>query len=280
MKAKHLSYYLPIALYTVLVVVPMAAGGVYALLYSFGVAGIFSEGVTVRHWAEVLSSSEFVRSIVLSFALAATTTLVAVGSGLLAGVVLRERLQRGIFATIAQIPLAMPAAVAALFVLQVFSGGGLGARLLLGFGLIDSIEHFPSLVHDPLGIGIVLAHALTAAPFFALLFAQLHKSENVPALAALASTLGASRPQRFWRITAPVLLSRAQANIALLFVAVLGSYEIPLLLGLQSPQMLSVLAHRKYAMFDLAEKPQAFVLAVIYAVVVLLAVRKGIRAKG
>ncbi len=279
MKQKRIFSYLPIALYTVLVVVPMVAGSVYGLLYSVGAVGLFSEGVTVRHWADVLSSSEFFRSLSLSFALASVTTLITVGCGLCTGVALRERLQSGIFATIAQIPLAIPAAVAALFVLQVFSGGGLGARLFLGFGVIDSLEHFPSLVHDPLGIGIVLAHTLTAAPFFALLFAQLHKSENVPALTSLASTLGASRSQRFWRITAPVMLRRARANIALLFVAVVGSYEIPLLLGLQSPQMLSVLAQRKYAMFDLAEKPQALVIAVIYTVIVLAVVQKGMKVK-
>ena len=54
----------------------------------------------------------------------------------------------------------------------------------------------------------------------------------------------------------------------------LGSFEIPLLLGPQSPQMISVLARRKFGLFDLEQKPQAFIIALLYTglVVALLLV--------
>jgi putative spermidine/putrescine transport system permease protein len=262
--------YLGIALYTCFVIVPMAAGFVYAGLYSIGAVGVFSRGVTLEHWLALLSSAELLRSIALSVGIAAVTTICSVGIGFAAGVGLREWLQRGVLSFVAHVPLAMPTAVAAFVVFQVFSGGGFAARLLMGMGIISSAKEFPSLVHDSLGAGIVLAHTMLAAPFFALLFAQLYESEHLPSLAALASTLGASRSQRLVYVVAPVLLRRAAANSALMFVVVLGSYEIPLLLGLQSPQMLSVLAHRKYAMFDVGEKPQAFVVAIIYTAIVLV----------
>ncbi len=259
-----------IALYYLLVVFPMLAAFVYAFLYSFGVVGVFSEGVTVRHWAALFSSSELARSIGLSIVLAFFTTLLSVFIGLLTGLALHEHLRKGVFSTIAHIPLAIPPVVAAFAIIQLCSGSGFAARLLLACDVIGSLAEFPSLVHDALGIGIVCAFTVTAAPFFALLFAELYESENVRHLEELAATLGASRLQRRWRVSIPLLVRRAGANITLLFVAVLGGYEIPLLLGLQSPQMLSVLAHRKYAMFDLAEKPQAFVLAVVYTALVLV----------
>src|SRR5262249_39037592 len=76
-----------------------------------------------------------------------------------------------------------------------------------------------------------------------------------------------------------ILLSRAAANVLLLFVVVLGSYEIPLLLGRQSPQMLSVLTFRKYQRFDLLDKPQAFACSILYTLfaltVVVLALGRG-----
>jgi len=54
----------------------------------------------------------------------------------------------------------------------------------------------------------------------------------------------------------------------LFFIYVLGAYEIPLLLGQQSPQMLSVLVMRKYARFDITQKPEAFIIAILYALFV------------
>jgi putative spermidine/putrescine transport system permease protein len=55
----------------------------------------------------------------------------------------------------------------------------------------------------------------------------------------------------------------------LFFVFVLGSYEIPLLLGRQSPQMMSILTMRKLERFDLATIPQAYVIALIYTVMMV-----------
>ena len=68
----------------------------------------------------------------------------------------------------------------------------------------------------------------------------------------------------------PLLLSRAKANLALFFIAVAGSFEIPLLLGAQHPQMISVLAWRRFGRFDLADKPSAFIVSLLYTVAVLV----------
>ena len=53
------------------------------------------------------------------------------------------------------------------------------------------------------------------------------------------------------------------------FIFLLGSYEIPLLLGVQAPQMLSVLTVRKLRDFDLHTQPEAYALAVLYSGFVL-----------
>jgi putative spermidine/putrescine transport system permease protein len=108
-----------------------------------------------------------------------------------------------------------------------------------------------------------------AVPFFVLLFVELHRSERLPALLELAEALGASPTQAGLRVVVPILLRKAAPTLAFLFVVVLGSYEVPLVLGSQAPQMLSLLVLRRYAMFDITLKPEAFVLALGYAALVL-----------
>ncbi|MEZ6090221.1 MAG: hypothetical protein R3C05_19780 [Pirellulaceae bacterium] len=53
----------------------------------------------------------------------------------------------------------------------------------------------------------------------------------------IAESLGASWWDSRWRAALPMLLSRGASMIMLLFILTLGSYEVPLLLGRQSPQM-------------------------------------------
>jgi putative spermidine/putrescine transport system permease protein len=44
----------------------------------------------------------------------------------------------------------------------------------------------------------------------------------------------------------------------------MGSYEIPLLLGRQSPQMMSVLVIQKLRKFSLAAIPEAYIMALVF----------------
>ncbi|MGA9607620.1 MAG: hypothetical protein WBR21_11440, partial [Rouxiella badensis] len=39
---------------------------------------------------------------------------------------------------------------------------------------------------------------------------------------------------------------------------------IPLIVGAQNPTMISLLTRRKFGIYELAQKPEAFVIAVIY----------------
>jgi putative spermidine/putrescine transport system permease protein len=150
-----------------------------------------------------------------------------------------------------------------------FSAAGYFARILVSAGLIENISQFPGLVNDAAGIGILIAHIALATPFFVLLFHEIYRAENIDGLARLAQTLGAAPLQVLFRVNVPILLRRSMTNIILVFIAVLGSYEIPLLLGRQAPQMISVLTLRKYEMFDISQKPEAFIAALLYTVLVL-----------
>ncbi|HYM60639.1 MAG TPA: hypothetical protein VEZ11_07085 [Thermoanaerobaculia bacterium] len=165
------------------------------------------------------------------------------------------------------LPLALPMTVGAFAGYQILSPIGLFARIAARIHLIGGAQEFPAFTNDVLHLGVIAVHVLLALPFFALLFLQLCESERVDAYAALSRSLGATDRQTLLRVTLPILLHRTRVNVLLLFVIVLGSYEIPLLLGRQYPMMVSVLTVTKYQRFDLLQKPEAFAIAILYTIV-------------
>lgn len=251
-------------LFLLIAVGPIGFSLGYALLYSIGAVGLLSEGVTGGHWAKLFLEREIWQSFAVSVYVALVTVGATVVVALPLAVGFRRQLERGPLSYLMYAPLAIPSTVAAFIVFQTLSGAGFFSRMAYQAGWIQGTEGWPELVLDPWNIGVLVAHIGMAVPFFVLLFAQVYAQAGVPKLEQLARTLGAGRVQVVRRVTVPVVLRRSFENLVLLFVFVLGSYEVPLLLGQQSPQMVSVLTMRKYAMFDLTQKPEAFVIAIGY----------------
>jgi len=248
-------------------ILPMALSLLYALGYSVGLAGLLSDGFTLEYWGRLGESGEIWRSFGLSIAVALAVIAADLALALPLGIALRGRLRSGALSYLIYLPLALPGAVLAFLAFQFLSGAGYLSRVMAALGIIGDPSGFPSLVNDQHGIAIIAAQLVVGVPFFTILFTQLHHGERVGELTALARTLGAGRWQSLARVAAPVLLGRAFPTVVLYFVGVLGAYEVPLLLGAQSPQMISVLTMRKYAMFDLTQKPEAFICAILYTCV-------------
>jgi putative spermidine/putrescine transport system permease protein len=259
-----------LALFVIVSVLPIAASLLYVALYSVGLAGILARGFTLEHWSAVLSASELWSSLGVSLWVATAVVLVSTLLALCIAVGLGPALDRGPLGWSVHVPLAFPAVLAALSVFMLFSASGWIPRLLLHLGLLSTLEGGWSLVQDPWGVGVITAHAFATTALLTLAFRALQHSENLEALDRVAAALGAGAQQRLWRITVPLLLRRGAPTLALVFILVLGSYEIPLLLGRQSPQMLSVLVMHKYTRrFDLGQKPEALVVALIYTALVV-----------
>jgi putative spermidine/putrescine transport system permease protein len=244
-------------LFVLCVLVPIGAGLLYGALYSVGWAGLLSEGFTLRYWRNSLGDAALARSLGLSLAVAAAVTAIAIPAALAIALGRRGAHARGPLGAVVTLPLAIPASVAAFVSLQVLA---------------------PGWVHDPWAAGIVLTHAALAVPFFVLIYTRLLETERIDALETLARSLGAGRGSVLRCVTVPILLKRSLGNIILLFIVVLGSYEVPLLLGRQSPEMLSVFTLRKFTLYDIGRKPEAYVAAMLYTalagVLVSLAFRK------
>ena len=96
------------------------------------------------------------------------------------------------------------------------------------------------------------------------------ESERLTDLSRLARTLGSAEKQIAKRLSIPILIQKNFPTLILYYIFILGSYEIPLLLGRESPQMVSVLISRKVIRpYDLMDKPEAFFIALLYTLIVL-----------
>jgi putative spermidine/putrescine transport system permease protein len=256
-----------ILLFFLLIIFPFSAGLVYALLYSFGFIGVLSTGFTLHHWSEVLTSGEALHSFLFTLYAGIISLLLAVSLSLLF-MTLRKGKSNGWISHFIYLPLTIPAMVAAFFTFQFLSQSGFVSRLFLALHLTHGLEGFPDMVNDSFGIGIIVTHVMLALPFFIILFQNYYHSEKLETLRQLSSTLGSSTSQFNRRILIPVLLKKTAAPLALYFIFILGSYEIPLLLGQQDPQMVSVLVNRKLSRFDLLQIPQGYIVAILYTVLV------------
>jgi putative spermidine/putrescine transport system permease protein len=264
-KGQHIA----LSVYIMVAVLPLFLGLVYAILYSFGGVGALANGFTLKHWTWAFSSNEILDSIGYSVYVAFVAITISACLAMLLVIKYSARLNAGPLSFSIYLPLAIPPAVAAFFSFQLLSGGGFLARLFYQTGIIDSIEAFPDLINDAYGVGIILTHVMLAFPFFTLVYLNIYRSKKVDELAQLAETLGAKTQQIRSKVIIPILIKGGLATNLLFFVFVLGSYEIPLLLGRQSPQMMSILTMRKLERFDLSTIPQAYVIALIYTVMMV-----------
>jgi len=220
----------------------------------------------------VFESGEFIKSLFYSAAIALVSTVISVSIALSFTLNFEQKFRRKALSFISYLPLAVPGIVAAFFTVQVLSKSGFFSRLANAAGLTDGINAFPDLINDQWAVGIILVFVSVVMPFFLLIFLNVYKNERIAQLEELSTSLGASRRQTIWKVSLPILLKKTKTLISLYFIFLLGAYEVPLILGQESPQMLSVLIVRELKQFDLTKISEGYVVAVIYTVIVSIAV--------
>lgn len=259
---------LPLLILLLLTLVPLLLGLLYALAYSLGWWGLLSQGHTWAHWQAVMQDGDFWRALGFSAYIALGSVLLCLLFALLV-VALGREVFRGPWRFLLYLPLVFPPLVVAFVFFQSWSQGGWFSRLLYQWGWIKGLQDFPILVNDAWGLGILLSHLALVGPFFSLLLLNIYDNEQLNRLRGQAAQLGANRWQQWRRIVWPLLWRRSAATLLLYGVFFFGAYEIPLLLGRQSPQMLSVFSLEKLQKFDIQQKPQAYVATLFYALLLL-----------
>ncbi|RMF00942.1 MAG: ABC transporter permease subunit, partial [Bacteroidetes bacterium] len=112
---------------------------------------------------------------------------------------------------------------------------------------------------------------------FTILFQEQARKARMSDLLQTALSLGATPGQFLWRVHIPLLLRKGQAVIWLYGIFLLGTYEVPLLLGRSSPRPVTVFITEKLTRYNLGDIAVGHAMAVVYTLVVLAIVSFFIR---
>ncbi len=257
-------------LFLAIVVLPVASGLLYAFLFSLGIIGVLNKGFQFDAWQTVLFDKPFWVSIGYSLYIALLSVAISLSVALTIALSWQKKLQKGLLSSVIYLPLCFPATVMAFFSFQLLAKSGLLSRMGYQLGFIKEINDFPVLIKDAYGIGIIFTSVLLITPFFIILFSNLYQSEKIASYVNLAKTFGASNSQILRKVIVPILLKRASITIYLFIIFVMGSYEVPLLLGRQNPQMISVAVLQKIQRFNLYDMPQGYAMSMLYVLLIIL----------
>jgi spermidine/putrescine transport system permease protein len=133
-------------------------------------------------------------------------------------------------------------------------------------GVLGAVGHEPvPLLFSSFAVLVCLVYV--HLPFMVLpLYANLEKHD--PALLEAAQDLGASRWQRFWRITFPLSLPGVYAGSALVFIPALGIFAIPDILGGPDDSLIGNVIKQQF--LETRDWPFGSVLSIVLTVAALV----------
>lgn len=173
------------------------------------------------------------------YAALAATALATLGALLLAVHVRGSTRGDRALRALASVPLPIPPIVVGAAALLVLAQSGLLARIAAALGLLGTPAEMVPLLHASHGAGVILALAWKELGFLSLLACTVAAQVD-PELEAAARTLGASTGHVRHRVLLPLVWRGILPGVVVAFTFVLGSYEIPALLGPSDPQPLAV----------------------------------------
>ena len=213
--------------------------------------------LTLRYYTEVFRNPDFVNSVWVSLKIALWSAVFACILGVaLSMALIKTRRAGGATLYAIRLPILVPHAVVAVFVVQILGQTGLLARLLFTLGLLEDYTQFPQLLYTPSYLGTVLAYLWKEIPFVAY-FVLAFMSSISDTLGEAAENLGASPMRGFFEVTLPLSLNVIAKAFLIIFIFAFGGYELPLLLGSTLPKALSVTTYLAYMSPDLLQRPLA-----------------------
>jgi putative spermidine/putrescine transport system permease protein len=253
-------------LYLLATAVPLIAGLGYSFLYSVGLTGALGSGFTFEHWNEIFKSGEIITSLIYTLLLSVVSiSLGTFGAGLIAYGWYKEKIR---ISRAFMLPMAMAPVVAAFAMNVLLSPSGFFSRMVFQLGLISDIQEFPRMVNDRWSVAIVLTHIFLMLPILSILMYNVARKERMNELEESAVSLGAGQGQFLRSVFLPLVIRKSLPVLVLYAVFVFGTYEIPLVLGRQSPRAVTVFITDKLTRFNLLDIPQGHVMILIYALLV------------
>ena len=216
-------------------------------------------------YVAIFTDNGFIQSLVLTFHIAFTSTLISCILAVAAALLLRPAFRgKRIVHFFFSLNLTIPHLVGAIGVLYLFQNSGLVSRIMPGLDLISKPADFPAMVFDPWAIGIIIQYVWKEIPFIGVIVLAILLSVGED-YESVARSLGANRWQAFRQVTLPLIMPGVVSASVIVFAFTFGAFEIPYLLGRTFPAALPVLAYQSYTDVDLAARPQAMAMAMVIA---------------
>ena len=212
---------------------------------------------TLMYYAEVFTNPDFLSSVAVSLRIALWSAVFACVLGVaLSMALIKTRKAKGVTLYAIRLPILVPHAVVAVFVVQILGQTGLIARTGYALGLLEDYTAFPQLLYTPSYFGTVLAYLWKEIPFVAY-FVLAFMGSISDTLGEAAENLGADPLRSFFEVTLPLSLNVIAKAFLIIFIFAFGGYELPLLLGSTLPKALSVQTYLVYMSPDLLQRPLA-----------------------
>ena len=212
---------------------------------------------TVSYYVQIFTHADFLQSVWVSLRIALWSAILSAALGVLVSVALIKCKKTGgglLYAV--RLPILVPHAVVAVFVIQIFSQTGLIARVCYFLGLLEDSNRFPQLLYTSGYWGAILAYLWKEIPFVAY-FVLAFMAGISDTLSQAAENLGASPMRSFFEVTLPLSVPVISKAFLIIFIFAFGGYELPLLLGSTLPKALAVQTHLTYMSPDLLQRPLA-----------------------
>ncbi|WZL73347.1 ABC transporter permease subunit [Clostridiaceae bacterium 35-E11] len=262
-------------------IVGLFAGGFFeGFLQSIGLTSFMGVSrFSLYAYKKLLNTSEFWDAFLLTLRIALIATGISAAIGMLVVFCLfwMQSEKKGskalLWQRFFQIPMLFPYLIAAYLIFLMCVQSGWISRIFFHLGLIKKMEDFPILVHDSFGWGIIIAYVWKTAPFMVLmLYPALMKVKF--SWIELGYVFGANRLKFFVEVVFPLLAPVWKMTSFIVFSYTFLAFEIPFLLGVTYPKVLSVYAYQIYMNGDLIDRPMA--MAVNVLIILCIAVLGGI----
>ena len=236
----------------------------------FNVSG--NSHFTLNAYKELLSSTDFFRSLQLTFKVAIIATI---ASGIISIVlisilfVIEENKMSKLFRRIFQIPILVPHITAAYLIGLLLMKGGLISSITYSLGITKTMEAFPSIINDVNSLGIIITYIWKEVPFIILMLIPVVQRVEDSWL-EIARVFGGTRIDFFKEVVLPLLIPTWISSMLIVFAFTFSDFEVPYLLGVTYPKFISVFAYDIYLNGELSARPLAlaanFILVIITAI--------------
>jgi putative spermidine/putrescine transport system permease protein len=228
---------------------------------------------TISAYAYLLESESFIYSFRVTLCAALLSTILSATLGMwliyLTYCRKREGKPSGWFTRLIYVPMLFPYLMAAFMVYGLLSRTGWLSRAFFNIGVTSGFEGFPDLVNDTGGYGIVIAYVWKTTPFvFLMMYPVLKRMEK--GLFEVGSVFGAGRLRFFKEVVLPRLIPVWLVSSLIVLAFTFSSFEVPYILGVTHPKLLSVFAYELFMRGMLSERPIALAVNGIILVVLTL----------